>query len=108
MQGTPIKITLYDAQGEPKQEYSCALIPWGILKTAIALTKGFDQADVSEADMDSIAQLVVDVFGKQFSVQDLDEGADIGEMIAVLQSVVARASSLVKTNPTLPVPPKRK
>jgi len=57
--------------------------------------------------MDAIAGLIVDVFGNQFSVQDLDNGADVGEMLAVLQGIVARASALVKANPT-DLPPKVK
>lgn len=108
MIGTPIKITLYTSEGEVKQEYSCSLIPWGILKKAIALTKGIDQANIAEQDLDAIAQLVVDVFGKQFSIADLDTGADIGEMMSVLQAVVSRASGLVQANPTPPISSKTK
>lgn len=108
MIGTPIKITLYSSSGEPMQEYSCSLIPWGILKKAIALTKGMDPENIGEQNLDAIAQLVVDVFGKQFSIADLDTGADIGEMMSVLQAVVSRASVLVTPNPTPPVPSKTK
>jgi hypothetical protein len=103
----PIKITLYGAGEEPKQEYTCAIIPWGVLKKAIALTKSIDQNDVGEEDMDAIAALVVQAFGNQFTVQDVDAGADIGEMLAVMQSIVARASNLVQANPT-PLPTAKK
>ena len=44
---TPIKLTLYDAQGEVQNEYTCSMIPWGILKKAIALTKGIDQTNAT-------------------------------------------------------------
>jgi len=106
MPGTPIKITLYGADAEGK-DYSRSIIPWGILKKAIALTKSIDQENVEEKDMDAIAALIVEAFGDQFSIQDLDNGADIGEMIAVLENIVARASTLVKSNPTM-MPSSRK
>lgn len=105
---TPIKLTLYNAQDEPTKEYTCSLIPWGILKKAIALTKGIDPTNVTEEDLDAIAQLVVDVFGRQFSIADLDSGADVSEMLTVLKSVTARALALVPSNPTLPIPSKKK
>jgi len=100
MSGTPIKITLYGADDEGK-EFSRSIIPWGILKKAIGLTKSIDQKDVGEKDMDAIAGLIVEAFGDQFTIKELDNGADIGEMIAVLENIVARASALVKSNPTL-------
>lgn len=108
MNGTPITITLYGPESEASKEYSRSIIPWGILKKAIALTKSVSKKDVSGEDMDAIANLVVEAFGNQFSVKDLDEGADIGEMLAVLQNIVARAGTLVKANPTMTHPSSRK
>jgi len=108
MAGTPIRITLYSANDEVKQTYTRMVIPWGILKKAIALMRSFDQASVAEKDMDAIASLVVEAFGNQFTVKDLDESSDIGDMLSVLQNIVARASALVQANPTMPPSPKRK
>lgn len=102
MTQTPIKLTLYNrADGEAEKEYTCKYIPWGVLKKAVALTKTIDAQNASEDDLEAIADLVVMAFGDQFTVDDLDAGADIGEMLAVLQAIVARASSLVTTNPTI-------
>jgi len=100
MAGTPITITLYGANDEVKKTYSRTVIPWGILKKAIALTKNLDEENVSS--LDAIAGLVVEAFGNQFSIQDLDEGADFGEMISALQNIVARASALVQANQVNP------
>lgn len=100
MSNTPIKITIYEANDEIKKEYSRTTIPWGVLKKAIALTKAIDKDDVGEADIDAIAGLIVEAFGNQFGIQDLDAGADINEMMAVLENIVARAGALVKANPT--------
>ena len=107
MAGTPLTITLYGPDSEPGKEYSRSIIPWGILKKAIALTKSIDQKDVTGADMDAIAGLVVEAFGDQFTLKDLDQGADIGEMLSILHSIVARASTLVRANPT-PTPSSKK
>lgn len=108
MTGTAITITLYSADNEVKQTYTRTVIPWGILKKAIALTRSLDQEQVGSEDIDAVAALVVEAFGSQFTVQDLDQGADIGEMMSVLQGIVARASALVKVNPTVtPTPSKR-
>ena len=101
MAGTPITITLYGANDEEKQTFSRTVIPWGILKKAISLTKSINAEAVGSQDIDGIAGLVVEAFGNQFSIQDLDAGADVGEMISVLQNIVARASVLVQANPTM-------
>lgn len=102
MQQTPIKITLYEGD-EEKKTYTCLIIPWGVLKKAIALTKNLNAENIGTEEIDAVAELVVIAFGKQFTVADLDAGADVGEMLAVLQSIVARASGLATTNPT-PLP----
>lgn len=109
LSSTPITITLYGANDEENKTYSRMIIPWGILKKAISLTKSLNEKDVSSLDVDAIAGLVVETFGGQFSLQELDKGADVGEMISVLQNIVARASALVQANPTVsPVSMKKK
>jgi len=100
MANTPITITLYGANDEEKRTYSRAIIPWGTLKRAIRLTKSVNQNAISEGDMDAIAGLVVEAFGEQFTLDELDKGADIGEMLVVLENIVSRAGALVKANPT--------
>lgn len=107
MSGTPLTITLY-ASGDEGQTYTRSIIPWGILKKAIALTKSVDQKNIGEKDMDAMAGLIVEAFGNQFSVNDLDNGADVGEMFTVLQNIVARAGALVRANPTIASSSKRK
>ena len=99
--GTPLSIVLYGADDDPIKEYTRSIIPWGILKKSIALTRAIGKKDVAEADVDAIAGLVVEAFGNQFTIQELDAGADIGEMLTVLQSIVARAGELVNANPTV-------
>ena len=100
--GTPITITLYGANDEEKQTFSRTVIPWGILKKAITVSKTIDTENAGSIDVDAIAGLVVEAFGNQFSIKDLDAGADVGEMISVLQNIVARASALVQANQVNP------
>lgn len=104
---TPIKITLYEGD-EEKKTYTCLIVPWGVLKKAIALTKNLNAENIGMEDIDAVAELVVMAFGKQFTVDDLDAGADVSEMLAVLQSIVARASGIATANPTPPIPSKKK
>ena len=106
---TPITITLYDPEtDEVKATYSRAFIPWEILKSAIRLIpkiEGKNQAEIDEGVIDELAGLVAEAFGNKFSAQDLDQGADVEEMIVVLMNIVSRASSLMPSttkNPTRP------
>ena len=44
--------------------------------------------------MDQLAGLVVEVFGNQFSVEDVNGRTDIGEMMLALNQIIARAAVL--------------
>lgn len=98
----PIEITLYDPEtNEVKKTYTRSFIPWKILKRAIKM-QNLDAENVNEETMDEIAGLVVAVFGDQFSIDDLNDGADAGEMMTVLTAIIARASQFVTGNPPTP------
>jgi hypothetical protein len=80
------------------------VIRWGILKKVIRLTKSVDLSqpdELEEADLDVISGLIAEVFGNEISVKDLDDGADLSDMIACLQMIVAKASGIIQ-NPTPP------
>lgn len=101
MAGTAIKLTLYDPQtNEVKGEYTRLFVPWKLLKMAVRLSKSIGKSlnveEMEEADVDALAALVVETFGDQFTLDDLNQGADIGEMVTVLNQIVAKA----KGNPT--------
>lgn len=100
MAGTPISITLYDADDEVIQTYTRSVVPWGILKRAVKMAKrlNVDMEDISnlnEEVIDELAGLVVIIFGDKFSIDDLDKGADISDMVAVIQQIVSKAGGLV-------------
>ena len=100
---TPLKITIYDPEtNEVRKEYSRSFIPWRILKKAIQISKTLakmDQTEITEADVDAIAGLVVDVFVDQFTVAELNDGADLSEMMVVLQAIISRAEGMVPNPP---------
>jgi hypothetical protein len=104
----PIELKLYGSDDEVKATYHRSKIPWGLLKKAVRLANlNLNPDSLSEEDVDAIAGLVVEVFGDQFTIEDLDAGADLNEMLAVVQAIVKRASSLVKANPIPPQPRKK-
>ena len=54
-----------------------------------------------ERQFDLLSQFVVDLFDNQFSRQDLENCAELGEVVTVYRSVIARADQVVKSNPTI-------
>lgn len=102
MAGTPIEITLYDANDAPIETYTRSIVTWGILKKAIKLAKGVDVKDMKEEDINELSGFVVAAFGDRFTMQDLEKGADISDMVSVLEMIVAKAGALSPQNPTPP------
>jgi hypothetical protein len=121
-----ISLTLYDKDDQPQQTYTREVIPWGLLKKAIRITDAVNDAPAQppkrawlfertkapiskeEAQIDLIAQFVVELFGNRFTVRDLDNGADLGEIMAVFQAVLTRARTVVEVNPTVPPQPRKR
>jgi len=122
MQLEPIKLTLYDRETqEPVREYQQRVITFEMLLAAVQLQEAITdlpekkrrwwwQKPISkEADqINALLELVVEFFGRQFSVEDLRKGADVSEIMTVLQSIVARAGTIVNANPTRPPRPKHR
>ncbi len=98
-------ITLYDpVTNEVIKEYTRTFVPWKLLKRAVKLSKNiesFNTDDLSEETIDELAALVVDTFGDQFSVDQLSNGADIGEMMTVLTGIMASARGITPNPPPL-------
>lgn len=123
--GAPIKLTFYNKNDEPAREFSRSFIPWALLRKASRLADQMGdekpakkkrwfsfllpEKDLSpeEQQMLLISEFVVELFGHQFSVQELENGADIGEVMSVFQSILTRANATVRGNPTPPPSSKR-
>lgn len=101
MSGTPMVIHLYGEDNEVKKTVTRSFVPWKMLKKAVKVSENLDPKNMTEADVDELASLVVEVFGDQLSVEELNDSADISEMVAVLNQIVAKASGGM-TNPIRP------
>jgi uncharacterized protein YecE (DUF72 family) len=112
----PIKITLYDPKTqEPLKEYCQRVITFAMLSAAVQLQEALGdlpekqrrwwwQKPISKESqqIDALMELVASFFGDQFTVQELRTGADVSEVMSVLQAIVARAGAIVTANPTVP------
>lgn len=94
-----MQITLYGDDNEPRETYSRLFVPWKLLKRAISLAENMKDGKLTDESIDDLAGLVVDVFGNKFTVEDLNQGADVGEMMAVLTAIVGRASGQGQGSP---------
>jgi hypothetical protein len=101
-----LSITLYDNDNEVVKTFTRTFVPWKLLKRAVKLVKvfgnDFDADNMQESDIDELAALVVDTFGGQFTIDQLNDGADLGEMMTVLTGIMASAQG------TVPNPPPQK
>jgi hypothetical protein len=99
----PVSITIYDQEtSEPIRTLRRGFIPWRILGTAVRLSKNLNPTNMTEEDVASITDLVVDTFGGKVTAEELRDGADVEEMMNVIFAIIARANGTV-TNPTPPV-----
>jgi hypothetical protein len=90
-----IVITLYSENDETKTEHRRLIVPWGILKRAVKLSKNLgDGSNISEEQIDEISDLLVENFGGSFTREELEKGADVAEIMVCFQSIQARANSL--------------
>jgi hypothetical protein len=103
MPGTIVELKLYDQKDEAIKTCQRPIIPWGILKRAVKLSREIDQENLKEEDVDLIAALVVEIFDGQVTLDELDKYADVSDMIAVINMIVTKASRSMKldaVNPT--------
>jgi hypothetical protein len=108
MTDTPVKLTLYNGDNEVVKELVRHVLPWKLVKKSIRLFRNSAIEDsMTEEDADAIANLVVEIFGQEkVTLQELDDCADIGDMVSVITSIIARANKVV--SPTLPPSGKKK
>ena len=122
---SPIELILYGPGDEPGKTFVKKVVSWGLLKRALRLSEQIDGNNLTpapepddwishfkrwihrndrkissaEETMDALSEFVVDVFDGQFTVQQLEEGAEASEILTVMRSIVARAQTMVPTNP---------
>lgn len=100
MATTAIKITLYTEMDEKKAVHQRLIVPWGFLKRAVRLSKSFGKKkDPEEAQIDEISDLLVEFFNGAFTREELENGADVAEIMACFQSIVAKAKGIIPNAP---------
>lgn len=98
----PVELTIYDSENEPVKKLSRLIVPWGVLKKAVRLAKSIAQNpdDLGEYDLDQLTDLIIQVFGEEkITREELETGADIGDMIATIQAIVGRGQGLLPNVP---------
>jgi hypothetical protein len=102
--GTPIQFTLYGDDDEIKGIYRRSRLPVMYAERAIELSSALSGESMTKDQLLILHQLIVEYFGGQFTVEDLQKGAILNELLTVLKAITTRAIELmpVRTNPTLP------
>lgn len=97
----PVELTIYDSENEPVKKLSRLIVPWGVLKKAVRLAKSITKADdLGESDLDELTGLIIQVFGEdKITREELEAGADVGDMIVTIQAIVGRGQGLLPNAP---------
>ena len=99
--GTPIEFRLYGEDDEVIGTYSRARVPVVFAERAIQFSKTLSDSEPGQEQLNALYQLIVDFYGEKFSIEDLRKGADLGELISVINAITTRAVELMP-NPTPP------
>ncbi|MFT8889478.1 MAG: hypothetical protein ABF904_11755 [Ethanoligenens sp.] len=91
----PIKYHLYNEDGTVKEGLTLCLIPWGIAKKAIAMSKHFneDGGEEDDSSIDAMAQFASDLFHGKFTAQDVNDYGDIKETKELFSKVMGYINS---------------
>lgn len=104
--GTPIQFTLYGDDDEVIKTYSRARLPFMFAERAIELSNTLTGDNMSQNQLMVLYQLIVDFYGKQFTIEDLHKSAVLSELITVVRAICTRAMELMPIRPN-PTPPGR-
>lgn len=93
----PLKITLYDPETyEPRGEFICNFVKLKYLKLAVQLMNS--QISINE---DTLAGLIVELFGYQFSIGELMKCSEWKDRLAMLQAILLRGGFTAKRKDSL-------
>lgn len=97
----PIELNLYDDTDEPIKELRRIIVPWGLAKKAVSISKSLRASEEIEAEqVDAISDLVIEIFGAdKVTREELEKFADLSDMVAVIRAIEARAFNLVPNPP---------
>jgi hypothetical protein len=102
---TPIKITFYNPDDSIKKEYSKVRIPVGLVDVALELSEHLDQ-ETDQETWQALQAFLVEAFGNQFTLDELKQGADLGDMQSVFKMILTKVAAVMADigaeNPTVP------
>lgn len=91
---SPIELNFYDQDNEIKETHTLSVVRWGVLKKAVKLSESIQQGTMGEEEFDAVSAFVCFMFGDRFTPKDLEEHAEIGEIMTCFRQVVNRANQL--------------
>lgn len=90
----PLKLTFYDPEtNEALGEFICNFVSMRYLKLAIRLS-----GSKVNINGDTLNGLIIDLFGRQFSVSQLLKYTEASDRLAILQSIIRRISHFMSGN----------
>jgi len=99
-----IELKLYDDENEEKAVYRQSFIPFRLLKEAFKLQKWTqelqDPQNVDPEVVDNLGDFVVTFFGNKFTRDELMDGAEFSEVLAVITQIVSKINN---PNPNPPL-----
>lgn len=100
----PIQITFYNPDDSVKAEYSKLRIPLGLVDIALDMSENQEPKSDRET-WDSIKAFIVEIFGEQFTLDELNKGADLGDIISVFNMIVAKIGNVLRSFNPNPIRP---
>jgi hypothetical protein len=111
MDSAPIELNLYSENDEVIDTLRRSRIPSYLLDMAINLQGAFNTEEGQKPDTNALFDFIVEFFGNKIDRETLKKQTDLIECMAVLQSIITRASVLTrefaKANPPVPSPKKK-
>jgi hypothetical protein len=81
----------FDENGKEKTEKKMYIAPSPkarIVRNALAMTEIIDTKNMKTADVDSLMNYIVDLFGRQFTIDDIYDGLDADKIQSTLLECV--------------------
>ena len=102
--GAVISLTLNkrNENGEEQRTFTRSFIPWGVLKRTMKFAQLNATAEIGIETLDEMCAILVELFGHQFTAEELEAGADIVDVIAVFTAITKRAAAMMPANPQTP------
>lgn len=89
-----LELNFYNEEYEVIKTYSVGIIRWGMFKKALELSKSIStDAKQAEAGFDGLSSFICDLFNNQFTVSELEQHADIGDVFSCYKAVINKAKA---------------